>query len=263
MNSIILTELLEVAKQAALTAGAEIIKVYNNAQIEQELKADQSPLTLADKNAQAVIAKALSQTQIPLLSEEGQQIEFAQRQQWDTFWLVDPLDGTKEFINRNGEFTVNIALIRDGEPVLGVVYVPVQQSLFWGAEGIGSFMQIGSEPAVQLRVNQFDQHSKGLSVVGSKSHMNPETEQFIAKFSDAQVVNMGSSLKFLIIAQGKADIYPRFGPTMEWDTAAAHAVLKYAGGKVLSLETGLQLVYNKPDLHNPFFVAIGDGQLDL
>lgn len=245
-------QLLEIAKKAALNAGAEILKIYNQPEFEKSLKSDSSPLTEADLASHHAIKRELLETDISMLSEEGRDIEFLERKNWDVFWLVDPLDGTKEFIKRNGEFTVNIALIAEGRPVFGVVYVPVDDLLYWGGKSIGSFRQSKSG-AEKISVSKAD---SVVRVVASRSHMNEATEEFIDQFERTETVAKGSSLKFLVLAEGGADVYPRFGPTMEWDTAAAQAVLEGAGGKIRTYD-GKPMQYNKENLLNPFFVAYG------
>ena len=260
---------LSTAIQAALDAGKAILQVYQS-EIEVELKADQSPLTLADKRSHEVIVRALQSTGIPLLSEEGQQTAFAQRAGWPAFWLIDPLDGTKEFIKRNGEFTVNIALIEDRKPVLGVVYVPVKEVLYFGSAETGSYrwQADGKDEALPVSVAQWLEQAEPLAgkpwpekytIVASRSHLSPETESLIAGKKEEQgevaLISAGSSLKLCMVAERKAQLYPRLAPTMEWDTAAGHGVAKFAGCQVLDYEKGTELIYNKEDLHNPWFVV--------
>ncbi len=266
------TELLETAKKASIKAGEAILEVYNKEDRGIESKADDSPLTQADKNAHLVIAEFLEKTGIPVLSEEGAQIPFEERAKWDTFWMVDPLDGTKEFIKRNGEFTVNIALIENKKATLGIVYVPVSEELYWGNVHTKEafYHKTGGEvsalPNKESRTqrwiveNGHKASSKGdsneaVKIVCSRSHMNAETLEFIKQFKETKEVPMGSSLKFLKIAEGGADIYPRFGPTMEWDTAAAHGVVSACGYSIVNTEDYTELEYNKANLLNPFFMA--------
>lgn len=189
-----------------------------------------------------------------MLSEEGREIPYAERRHWERFWLVDPLDGTKEFVRRNGEFTVNIALIEGQRPVLGVVQVPVTHVLYAGAEGLGAFRRRGSE-TFALKTDPLPLTAAGLKVVASRSHQDVETEAFLAGLDRPEVVAMGSSLKFMLLAEGSAQLYPRFGPTREWDTAAAQALLTIAGGRVTLRDSDQPLVYNKPSLLNPAFLA--------
>lgn len=249
---------LHLAERLARAAGMEILQVYDTADIEIEEKSDHSPLTLADRRSHALIQRELSQrTPWPILSEEGKHLPHQERQQWETFWLVDPLDGTREFIKRNGEFTVNIALMHHNEPVLGVVYVPVQRLCYTGL--IDSTGSVARRQRAQgewdiLCTNAFDPEMPGQKVVASRSHLNAETQSFLERLSDPEIVPMGSSLKFMALAEGKAHLYPRFGPTSEWDTAAAQAVLEAAGGSVLQPD-GSRLRYNKENLLNPHFIA--------
>lgn len=245
--------LLKLAKNAALQAGKEILKVYNSDDFGVERKTDESPLTKADKAAHYKIVDLLEDSKLPILSEEGAEIPFEVRSKWDYFWMVDPLDGTKEFIKRNGEFTVNIALINKGIPVMGVVYTPVTNELFYAHESIGAFKEdsLGIHKLSNSKVT--DLH--GLRVVASRSHLNEETKSFMEKLLEPEVVSMGSSLKFLAIADSKADVYPRYAPTMEWDSAAAHGVCRVLGIDVLNLETKEPVSYNKQNLLNPYFIV--------
>jgi len=240
----------------AKAAGAAIMEIYTG-EIEIEYKDDRSPLTAADKASHAVIVAGLEQAfpEIPILSEEGAAISYEERKQWSRFWLVDPLDGTKEFIKRNGEFTVNIALIEDDVPVAGVVYVPAQEKMYCGMVGEGAWVQIGAGEPVAIKVREPD-HEAGLTVVMSRSHPSPELEAYLKAIRIAEALPVGSSLKLCVVAEGLADLYPRLGPTMEWDTAAGHAVAEAAGAKVTTPE-GKPLSYNKENLLNPFFIVRG------
>ncbi|MEQ9423488.1 MAG: 3'(2'),5'-bisphosphate nucleotidase CysQ [Cyclobacteriaceae bacterium] len=248
-------EKLETAKKAALEAGAKILEIYGTDDFNIELKGDDSPLTIADQKAHEIICQHLESTRIPILSEEGKGIPFEQRKDWKEFWLVDPLDGTKEFIKRNGEFTVNIALIKNGQPVMGVVYAPVLDWLYWGSEE-GAFKQANNE-IIEIQSENVDLKTPGLKVVASRSHLNQETEEFLASLVEPEIVSMGSSLKFLLVAEGKAHIYPRYAPTMEWDTGAAHAVVRAAGGEVFKEPNRQPFQYNKENLLNPHFIVLG------
>lgn len=230
------------------------MKVYETEDFGVETKGDNSPLTKADKAAHEVIMKYLEPTGIPVLSEEGKDILFSERANWEYFWLVDPLDGTKEFIKRNGEFTVNIALVHGEKLVAGIVYTPVQQKLHWGIVGEGAYLEENGLTST-IDGGKSSGYKGPVRVVASRSHMSEETEQFIGQYPGAEMVSMGSSLKFMVLAEGKADIYPRFGPTMEWDTGAAQAVLEAAGGSVIDHKTGAPLTYNKQVLLNNFFIA--------
>lgn len=248
-------ELLVVAKRAAFSAGAEILKIYESGDFSIEAKSDDSPLTLADKVAHNKIVSYLEETKLPILSEEGRDISYEERKNWEYFWLVDPLDGTKEFIKKNGEFTVNIALIHNGEPILGVVYPPVIGEMYWGVKGTGSFKEKNGE-VEKIHTTKKSLSESGLRVVASRSHMSPETEKYVSKLDKPEVVSKGSSLKFLLVASGEADVYPRFGPTMEWDTAAAHAIVTEAGGRVTLEDQATPLSYNKLNLLNPYFIVL-------
>jgi 3'(2'), 5'-bisphosphate nucleotidase len=250
--------LLELAKNAALQGGIEILKVYNSDDFGIENKSDESPLTKADKAAHYKIVELLADSNLPILSEEGAEIPFEVRSKWDYFWMVDPLDGTKEFIKRNGEFTVNIALIHNGEPVMGIVYTPVTKELFYAHQSLGAFKE-DSLGLHKLNLS-IPENIDNLRVVASRSHLNAETKSFLDKLRNPAVVSMGSSLKFLAIADSKADVYPRFAPTMEWDSAAAHGICKVLGIEVMNLETKEPVRYNKENLLNPYFIV---GATDL
>lgn len=244
--------LLEMARLASSEASKAILTIYNSDNFEISLKSDHSPLTLADQTSHEIIVSYLEKTRIPILSEEGKDISTKERLAWDLLWIVDPLDGTKEFIKRNGEFTVNIALVKQGKPLLGVVEAPVLGQQFYGAVGLGAFLYEEEQTTSLSEIKELDETIEGIKVVASRSHLSVETEQFLDKLNSPEIVSMGSSLKFMMIAQGKADIYPRFAPTMEWDTAAAHAIIKALGGHVRTID-GQELNYNKSNLLNPFF----------
>lgn len=247
--------LLPLALQASRAAVKEILEVYNSNDFQAETKGDNSPLTLADKKAHHAIVSILKASNLPVLSEEGKSIPYDERKNWEYFWMVDPLDGTKEFIKRNGEFTVNIALIERQTPVLGVVAVPVSGEEFYAARGTGASMKKG-ETITRLQGREpVNLQQKALRVVASRSHMTEETQQFVDHLQEPVLVSSGSSLKFMLLASGKADVYPRFAPTMEWDTAAAHAVVKEVGLRVLQKGSTTELLYNKPDLLNPHFIC--------
>ncbi len=261
--------LLPVAISAAIKGGQKILDVYQSGTFNVQLKRDNTPITLADQLSHSTIKKNLDNTNLPFLSEEGKEIPYIERKKWDLFWLVDPLDGTKEFIGRNGEFTVNIALIRKKEPILGVIYVPVQKILYFGAENTGSFKVNIDE--LNLYPDDLDgwvkygaklpvaKRTGSLRIVGSRSHMNAETEALIEdmkkKYERVEFVSIGSSLKLCMVAEGLADLYPRLGPTMEWDTAAGHAIAKYAGCSVTVHGKDNPLEYNKKNLLNPWFIV--------
>lgn len=251
------TALLAALRDAALAAGVEIMKVYEG-EIDVAHKDDASPQTLADLRAEAVILKHLDNAfpDIPVVAEESVAAGRTPRDIGTRFFLVDPLDGTKEFVNRNGEFTVNIALVEDGRPVAGVVYAPALHRLFAGAEGVGATVIDGigetMPPAEPIHVRP--RPAGGLTVVASRSHHSPELDAYLEDITVESLKPAGSSLKFCVVAAGEADLYPRLGPTMEWDTAAGHAVLAAAGGRVVCLD-GQPLTYGKPDFRNPFFIA--------
>jgi len=256
------------AIQAAVEAGKAILEIYGTSDFNIETKADDTPLTAADKKAHEVITELLSKSEFPVLSEEGRSIPFIHRRLWSTFWLVDPLDGTKEFIKRNGEFTVNIALVVEGKTTFGVVYAPVLDELYVGIPERGAYLcrteenfRQSLETLLQLSGKLPGDHpdKKHFRVVASRSHFNQETEAFIQALDcggkEISLVSRGSSLKLCMVASGEADIYPRLGPTMEWDTAAAHAVVKASGKNVYRSDTGEELEYNKENLLNPYFVV--------
>lgn len=258
---------LQVAIEASLKAGKEIMEVYNSV-IEVEYKDDKSPLTEADKRANDIINTYLVPTNIPIISEENKQTDYSIRKSWETCWVVDPVDGTKEFIKRNGEFTVNIALVTNGKPDLGVIYVPATKVLYF-ADSIkkqgfkaelyshDSTIEDVLEKATSLQPKPAN--SNPVQVVGSRSHMSQETLDFIdtlkTKGNEVEIVSKGSSLKFCLVAEGNADVYPRFAPTMEWDTAAGQAICNAVGIDVISKETNQPLLYNKENLLNPWFLV--------
>ncbi len=256
-----ITNLLEVAKKAAVLAGEAILKVYDSEDFGVEMKSDKSPLTLADKAAHTVIAEHLEATCLPILSEEGSSISYEERKNWDYFWLIDPLDGTKEFIKRTGEFTVNIALMRSTVPVAGVIYAPYINVLYFGSKETGVY-KIENDNKVQLlfipqkRSIKDLQQREQITIVASKSHMNEETNTFINQFRNANFSSMGSSLKLMLLAEGAAEIYPRIAPTMEWDTAAGDAILRSLNMGVYQTDLQTELLYNKENLLNPSFVAL-------
>jgi len=243
--------LTEIAIKAAKAAGDEILTIYNSTNLGLEYKADDSPLTKADLAAHLKISEFLIDTQFPILSEEGKSISYNERKNWDFFWMVDPLDGTKEFIKRNGEFTVNIALIHNGVPVMGVVYAPVLDWMYWG-NSKGAWKINGSRAPIKL-LEKGD--SLIQTIVASRSHLSLETQKFIDQYPGAEVISMGSSLKFMLLGDNKAQLYPRFAPTMEWDTAAAHAILRALGYEIKKVTVNEPLDYNKENLLNPWFIA--------
>jgi 3'(2'), 5'-bisphosphate nucleotidase len=251
-----MTQTLEKTIQIAQEAGQKILEIYQTADFSVDMKADNSPLTQADIASHEYIVEHLAALtpEIPILSEESKGISYAERKTWGQFWLVDPLDGTKEFIKRNGEFTVNIALVEDGKAILGVVHVPAQNLTYYAAKGIGAFkVAQGQKQAIQAR----GVSTKQVSVVASRSHAGPETEAFLAQLGKDYEVNLaskGSALKICMVAEGEAHLYPRLGPTMEWDTAAAQCVAEQAGAVVTDTQNQA-LRYNKENLLNPFFIV--------
>ena len=248
-----INDIIEIAKNA----GKAILEIYSNDDdsFKVSYKNDNSPLTIADKASNDIICSELIEIskEIPILSEEGQHTSFEERKQWSQFWLIDPLDGTKEFINRNGEFTVNIALIKSGKPILGVVHAPVT-NITWYTDGKKSY-KIENRISNVINVKTPSLNDK-IKVVSSRSHANnPKLNDYLSNFDDFELVKMGSSIKICLVADGTAHLYPRFGPTMEWDTAAAHAVVKFAGGNILNMNNNKELVYNKSNLLNPEFLV--------
>lgn len=250
-----LGDYLKLAIVAAEEASKRILKVYHAENFEVEAKGNNSPLTLADVKSHEAIVEILKQTDFPILSEEGKHIPHEEREDWNLLWMVDPLDGTKEFIKRNGEFTVNIALIEKNKPILGVVAVPTAGRVFYGAKQLGGFLKEGDSVTKLKSRPTADLKQSGIRVVASRSHLNTETEQFIQSLNNPILVSKGSSLKFLMLATDDADVYPRFAPTMEWDTAAAHAILNQVGIKVFQHNSNEELVYNKKNLLNPSFLC--------
>jgi 3'(2'), 5'-bisphosphate nucleotidase len=256
-----ISALTEVAIKAAIKAGKEILDVYYNFDFGVEFKSDNSPLTIADRRAHNIITEVLKETEIPVLSEEGKTIPYDERKGWSLFWLVDPLDGTKEFVKRNDEFTVNIALIESNSPIAGVVYVPVTKELYWGNVK-GSFKAIAEIENEMIRNIQKLPSilmKENFVVAGSKSHMNQETEKYIqsldTKGKPVELKSKGSAMKICMVAEGDADVYPRLAPTMEWDTAAGHSIVKFAGKEIFQFENNEPLTYNKENLLNPWFVV--------
>ena len=260
-----LDSLLQQAIEAALSAGSEILKIYETDDFEVDFKSDDSPLTRADLASNAIIDAKLSGTGIPILSEEGKHTPFEERKNWDTLWIIDPIDGTKEFIKKNGEFTVNIALINHGIPILGVVYVPVLSELYYAVKGKGAFKVLCKPDADTKALYSIadklplSRSDRSFTVVASRSHMNEETSAFIEqlreKYKEISLVSRGSSLKLCMVAEGSADCYPRFAPTMEWDTAAGQAICMYADCEVIDSHTRKEMVYNREDLLNNWFVV--------
>ncbi len=263
-------ELLLAAISASLKAGKEIIEVYNSTDFEIQIKSDNSPLTIADQRAHNAIVSVLDELGVPVLSEEGEKLDYTTRKAWDYCWIVDPLDGTKEFIKRNDEFTVNVALIENGKAIAGVIYVPVYQQLYFSDKELGAFLINNIEDwtgtldqlVLESEKLPLKQNRSTVRVVGSRSHMSQETTDFIEKlkqeYGKVELISKGSSLKLCMIAEGEADVYPRYAPTMEWDIAAGHAIVTASGGKVLHLNSEEEISYNKKDLLNPWFICKRD-----
>lgn len=259
-------DVLKIAISAALEAAKEILKIYHSDDFEVQLKSDDSPLTRADLVSHQVIESYLKPTNIPILSEEGKDISYDERKDWGQLWIVDPIDGTKEFIKRNGEFTVNIALIENQRPILGVVYAPVLNELYFSSNKLGGFkvsvdltnFDVNNliDSSVKLPLSRED---KTFTIVVSRSHLSDETVDFIEEIKkekgDVRLISKGSSLKLCLVADGSADCYPRFAPTMEWDTAAGQAICEHAGFRVIDWETKKDLLYNRPKLLNNWFVV--------
>ena len=258
--------LLQTAITAALEAGKAILDIYHSNDFQIELKGDNSPLTKADIASHHVIMSYLKQTEIPVLSEEGKSIAYKERKDWKQLWIVDPIDGTKEFIKRNGEFTVNIALIDNHNPVLGVVYVPVSGELYFSTKSGGAFkvsvnLEAYSIDALLQDANKLplERNNKTFTVVASRSHRSQETEEYIEEMKETHgavnLISKGSSLKLCMVAEGQADCYPRFAPTMEWDTAAGQAICEHAGFEVMDWETKKPMLYNREALLNHWFLV--------
>ena len=254
MSNILNKETIQSVIDIANLAGDAIMSIYNT-DFDYQLKDDNSPLTKADIASNQIIINELERMNpsYPILSEESSEIEFDERLQWDKYWLVDPLDGTKEFLKKNGEFTVNIAFIENNTPVFGVIRVPAKSVTYWGGNGIGSMKKIDGKEVEKITVSNIK--SEKLKVISSRSHKNEILNLYLNKLGSVEEVNVGSSLKFCLLAEGKADFYPRLGPTSEWDTAAGEAILKYSGGYVLS-DNGDKISYNSSEsLLNPNFLA--------
>ncbi len=253
--------LLEIVSLAE-KAGEAIMVVYQKKDFGTTYKEDQSPLTEADMAAHYVIMDGLKTLtpELPALSEESKSVSYTLRRAWEAYWLIDPLDGTKEFVKRSDQFTVNIALVKSGVPVLGVVHAPALNLTYYGAKNLGVFKKVIGKKAVPISVS--DDRSRVLKIAGSLSHGKEALEAFLKKIGPHELVRMGSSLKLCLVAEGAVDFYPRFGRTMEWDTAAAQAIVTEAGGSVTDA-SGKSLQYNKPDLANPHFFVRGTRKMPL
>ncbi|HPE96435.1 MAG TPA: 3'(2'),5'-bisphosphate nucleotidase CysQ [Chitinophagales bacterium] len=255
LDKIQLQEIIDIAEEA----GKAIMEIYSTDDFAVVDKSDNSPLTKADKASNEVIIRRLqsSYPEIPIISEENKEVPYADRKDWTWFWLVDPLDGTKEFIKKNGEFTVNIALVHDGRPVLGVVGIPARNEMYYAVQGQGAWKIDAEGNKHRLQVNE--PSAERIALIGSRSHPSPEFDAYLkdmeSKYAQVDFVPAGSSLKFCLVAEGKADVYPRLGPTMEWDTGAGHAVVLEAGARVRIHGASEDLSYNKENLLNPFFIV--------
>lgn len=253
-------DLLQTAELAAREAGKKIMEIYHSGNFQPYLKPGGSPITIADKSAHKIIMQHLNQTKLPVLSEEGTDIDFRERKNWEYFWMIDPLDGTKEFIQKNGQFTINIALVKKNVPLAGVIYSPCSDTLYYGSKETGVYKNKKGKLFQFLPVQKRNHlkdflQKKQTRIIVSRSHPSPGTTHFLNRFKEAITIPLGSSLKFMWILENRADIYPRFGTTMEWDTVAAHAILNATNRGVYHIDLKSELVYNKPDLRNPFFIA--------
>ena len=260
-------QLLNTAIIAALQAGKAILEIYHSGEFDVEIKGDNSPLTKADKASHNVIMSFLTKTNIPVLSEEGKAIAYEERKDWKQLWIVDPIDGTKEFIKRNGEFTVNIALIEDQKPIIGVIFVPVTGELYFSSKELGAFkVEVNIEDygveVLLAKANKLplQREDNTFTIVASRSHMSAETEGYIQQMRDihgeVKLISKGSSLKLCMVAQGAANCYPRFAPTMEWDTAAGQAICEHAGFQVIDWKTKEDMLYNREELLNNWFLVM-------
>jgi 3'(2'), 5'-bisphosphate nucleotidase len=261
-----MNKLLHTSIEAALEAGKIILEIYKSDDFEVEIKGDNSPLTKADKASHNTLVSYLEKSGIPILSEEGKEIPYEERNDWNQLWILDPIDGTKEFIKRNGEFTVNIALVEHQKAVIGVIFVPALGDLYFSTLALGSFK-------INVNLNNFSikeiintadklplqREDKRFTIVASRSHMSPETEEYVSEMrtlhGPVNLISKGSSLKLCMVAEGKADCYPRFAPTMEWDTAAGQAICEHAGFKVIDWSTKKNMLYNRKQLLNNWFIV--------
>lgn len=261
-----MNELLKTAIHAALEAGKAILEIYHSGDFDVELKGDNSPLTKADIASHHKIVSFLEKTEIPILSEEGKAIAYEERKSWDRLWIVDPIDGTKEFIKRNGEFTVNIALIENQQPLIGVIFVPASGELYFSSKEHGAFkvsVELDRFHIETLLTSAakipFTREDSTFTIVASRSHMSPETENYVQEMRDmhgtVNLISKGSSLKLCMVAEGQADCYPRFAPTMEWDTAAGQAICEHAGFEVMDWESKSPMLYNRKKLLNNWFLV--------
>ena len=253
LNEQLIIATIEIAKEA----GEAISQIYNS-DFDYQIKKDLSPITAADRLSHKIITERLKilTPEIPILSEENCDIPFKVRAQWADYWLVDPLDGTKEFINNNGEFTVNIALIKNNTPILGIIHIPISHETYWGSKNKGSFYLNANDAEVNISVSNNQQNP--IRIVASRSHPSDMLNDILEKIIDYEIIKIGSSIKFCHIASGQADCYPRFGPTSEWDTAAGEAIVRYAGGHMVTLNGNLMHYNKKEDYLNPNFIVSSD-----
>ncbi len=237
-------------------ASAKIMEIYASGNYGMKVKEDNSPVTMADIAANDIICEGLQTMDktFPFLSEENMQIPYDQRKDYPYFWLIDPLDGTKEFMRRNGQFTVNVCLIHNNIPILGMVAAPSLNEVYYAVKGQGAFLE-KNNLTCRLECSTYSKNQKGLRIPVSLSHVNLDTKSIIEQYNDPQVIGRGSALKFMMIANGEADLYPRLAPTMEWDTAAPQIIIEEAGGKVINYDTNASMTYNKESLVNPGFIA--------
>ena len=251
-------ELIPQVITIAERAGSAIMEIYQLNDVDVTHKSDQSPLTLADSTASKIIEDGLQKItpDWPIISEESSIFGYQERKEWNCFWLVDPLDGTKEFINKNGEFTVNIALIKNGQPVLGVVLAPAIDQCYFASKGQGAFLK---NQRKTKQIQSKNVLSEPATIAVSRSHIDKNTKKLIERIKNPEIIYMGSSLKVCLVAEGRIDCYPRLGPTMEWDTAAAHCIINEAGGQIVD-KNGDELRYNKAHLENPYFISTNNYQ---
>jgi len=253
LNKQLVISTIEIAKEA----GEAISQIYNS-DFDYQIKKDLSPITAADRLSHKIIAERLKilTPETPILSEENCNIPFKVRAQWSDYWLIDPLDGTKEFINNNGEFTVNIALIKNNTPILGIIHIPITHETYWGSINKGSFYLNENDDVVSISVS--NNHQNPIRIVASRSHPSEMLNDLLDKIIDYEIIKIGSSIKFCHIASGQADCYPRFGPTSEWDTAAGEAIVRYAGGQMVTVNGNLMNYNAKEDYLNPNFIVSSD-----
>jgi len=259
MEKVTITEaLVEQLIHISYAAGKAILDIYKKDDLGIEKKPDASPVTLADMEANKIICEGLARISpfIPIISEENELQDYETRKSWTQCWIIDPLDGTKEFIKKNGEFTTNIALIEGGIPIVGVVYAPNSDDLYWAAKDFGAYRRDHDENS-RIKSAPFDETASGIKVVCSRSHLGPSTLDYAARFDKPEYIRMGSSLKMMAIAEGRADIYPKFGPINEWDVAASQIIIEEAGGSVNAASDGSPVIYNKESMLMPHFIAKG------